>query len=556
MKKITKRILAVLLALTMTVCCGLTALAASSGQGGTPPEKPSGDSSSQGDGTPPDGTGGGGQAPGGGQSSSVDSYTAVKEYTEDGTYTDETINSTGTDENAVLVSDGTQVFSGANITRTSDDSSGGDNSSFYGVGAAVLGKGGTTYITKSNITTDSAGGAGVFAYSDGKVYVADTTINTTQDTSGGLHVAGGGTLYAWNVTATTQGNSSAAIRSDRGGGTMVVDGGTYTSNGTGSPAVYVTADVAIHDATLVANNSEGICLEGLNSLHLYNSDLTSNMPENEQNDCTWSVIVYQSMSGDSEEGEGTFQMDGGSITSKNGGIFYTTNTESDFVIRNVKITAADDCEFFLKCTGNSNQRGWGSSGSNGANCKFTAIQQEMNGDIIWDSISTLDLFMTDGSKLTGAILDDESNAGNGGDGYANVAIDQNSIWVVTGNSTVTNLYNSGKIVDAKGKTVTIQGKDGTVYVKGDSDYTVTVTGTYGEYADCTTEAGTLTSWTEYSVDRPSELGEAETTAEEEEESKDFPAWAKALIVGLSAVVIVAGTTAFVLNKKKKDTAAS
>ncbi len=555
MKKITKRILAVLLALTMTVCCGLTVLAASAGQSGTPPEKPSGDSSSQGDGTPPDGAGGGGQAPGGGgQSSGVDSYTAVKEYTEDGTYTDATISSTGTDENAVLVSDGTQVFSGVNITRSSEDSSGGDNSSFYGVGAAVLGKGGTTYITKSNITTDSAGGAGVFAYSDGKVYVADTTINTTQDTSGGLHVAGGGTLYAWNVTATTQGNSSAAIRSDRGGGTMVVDGGTYTSNGTGSPAVYVTADVAIHDATLVANNSEGICLEGLNSLHLYNSDLTSNMPENEQNDCTWSVIVYQSMSGDSEEGEGTFQMDGGSITSKNGGIFYTTNTESDFVIRNVKITAADDCEFFLKCTGNSNQRGWGSSGSNGADCKFTAIQQEMNGDIIWDSISTLNFFMTDGSKLTGAILDDESNAGNGGDGYANVAIDQNSIWVVTGNSTVTNLYNSGKIVDAKGKTVTIQGKDGTVYVEGDSDYTVTVTGTYGEYADCTTEAGTLTSWTEYSVDRPSELGEAETTTEEED--KDFPTWAKALICGLSAVVIIAGVAAFVLNKKKKDSSAS
>ncbi len=555
MKKTTKRILAVLLALAMTVCCGLTALAASSGQSGTPPEKPSGDSSSQGDSAPPDGAGDDGQAPGGGgQSSGVDSYTAVKEYTEDGTYNNETISSTGTDENAVLVSDGTQVFNGANITRSSEDSSGGDNSSFYGVGAAVLGKGGTTYITKSTITTDSAGGAGVFAYSDGTVYVADTTINTTQDTSGGLHVAGGGTLYAWNVTATTQGNSSAAIRSDRGGGTMVVDGGTYTSNGSGSPAVYVTADIAIHDATLVANNSEGICLEGLNSLHLYDSDLTSNMPDNEQNDCTWSVIVYQSMSGDSEEGEGTFQMDGGSITSKNGGIFYTTNTESDFVIRNVKITAADDCEFFLKCTGNSNQRGWGSTGSNGADCKFTAIQQEMNGDIIWDSISTLNFFMTDGSKLTGAILDDESNAGDGGNGYANVAIDKTSIWVVTGNSTVTNLYNSGKIVDANGKTVTVQGEDGTVYVEGDSEYTVTVTGTYGEYADCTTEAGTLTSWTEYSVDRPSELGEAETTTEEED--NDFPAWAKALIGGLSAVVIIAGVAAFVVNKKKKEQSAS
>lgn len=56
------------------------------------------------------------------------------------------------------------------------------------------------------------------------VYVADSTIETVQDTSGGIHVAGGGTLYASNLTVTTQGESSAAIRSDRGGGLLVADG--------------------------------------------------------------------------------------------------------------------------------------------------------------------------------------------------------------------------------------------------------------------------------------------------------------------------------------------
>ena len=45
-------------------------------------------------------------------------------------------------------------------------------------------------------------------------------------------------LYAWDLNVETKGESSAAIRSDRGGGTMVVDGGTYTSNGVGSPAVW------------------------------------------------------------------------------------------------------------------------------------------------------------------------------------------------------------------------------------------------------------------------------------------------------------------------------
>lgn len=148
---------------------------------------------------------------------------------------------------------------------------------------------GTANITNSTITTDAAGGAGVFSYNKGVTYVSDTTITTNKDTSGGIHVAGGGTLYAWDVTATTSGQSSAAIRSDRGGGKMVVDGGTYTSNGVGSPAVYSTADIAVNNAKLTANGSEAVCIEGLNSLRLFDTSLTGNMSDDSQNDC---VILH------------------------------------------------------------------------------------------------------------------------------------------------------------------------------------------------------------------------------------------------------------------------
>ena len=410
----------------------------------------------------------------GNQSQGVDSYTAVTEYTEDTQTDDQTYESTGTDENAVLVSNGATVtLDNATVTRQSTDSTGGDNASFYGVGAAVLTTDGTTTINNAKITTDSKGGAGVFAYGDGVVYVNDSEITTTQDTSGGIHVAGGGTLNASNLQVETNGESSAAIRSDRGGGTMTVDGGTYTSNGTGSAAVYTTADITVKNATLTATNSEAVCIEGKNSLVLTDVDLTGNMPENEQNDCTWNVILYQSMSGDSEEGNATFSMKGGSLTAKNGGMFYTTNTESTFNLENVDITYAEENDFFLKVTGNSNARGWGSAGENGAKCTFTATDQKMEGDIIWDSISTLDFVMNGSSTLTGAILDDESNAGNGGDGYCNLTITQDSTWVVTGDSTLTSLTNQGTIVDENGKTVTIQGTDGTIYVQGDSNLTVT-----------------------------------------------------------------------------------
>lgn len=445
-----------------------------------------------------------GQGGPGGQSQGVDSYTAINEYIEDTTVSNETIESTGTDENAALISFGANVtLDNDTITRTSADSQGGDNSSFYGVGAAVLATDGTAYVKDGSVTTDAAGGAGLFAYDDGTVYASGTTVKTTQDTSGGVHVAGGGTLYGWDLDVETNGESSAAIRSDRGGGTMVIDGGNYVSNGVGSPAIYSTADIAVSNATLTANGSEAVCIEGLNSIHLYDCDLTGNMSDLDQNDNTWTVILYQSMSGDSEVGNSTFQMDGGSLTSENGGVFYTTNTESTITLNNVDINYNDDNEFFLQCTGNTNQRGWGQSGANGADCHFTGISQDMQGNVIWDSISDLDFYLTDGSSLTGAVVDDESYAGEGGEGYCNVYISADSTWTVTGDSTVSSLENEGTIVDSNGKTVTIQGTDGTVYVQGDSEYTIT-TGSYSDTADMS-GATAIQDQSVYTVEKPDQL---------------------------------------------------
>lgn len=390
---------------------------------------------------------GGMGGPGGGMdggSSKPESYDAATEFTTDDTRDGAAYASTGSDENSIHVYNSADVtLTNADITRDSEDSTGGDTSSFYG---------------------------------DGTAYVSDTTITTKQDTSGGIHVAGGGTLYAWDLNVETNGESSAAIRSDRGSGTMVVDGGSYTSNGTGSPAIYSTADISVNNATLTANGSEAICIEGLNTIRLFNCTLSGNMPANAQNDCDWNVILYQSMSSDSEQGNSTFEMVGGSLTANNGGMFYTTNTESTFLLDGVDITPSAENDFFLKCSGNANARGWGQSGANGADCSFTARNQAMEGDVIWDSISQLDFYMLDGSTLTGAVLDDETNAGSGGDGCANLYISADSTWVVTGDSVLTNLYSAGTIVDAQGRAVTIVDTNGTVLVQGTSDCTVTVSG--------------------------------------------------------------------------------
>ncbi|MDO4324384.1 MAG: hypothetical protein Q4C61_17900, partial [Lachnospiraceae bacterium] len=472
----------------------------------TPPEKPDGEVPDMADGTPPEKPNG--EAPDmagapGGMAQAPDNYTAVQSYTEDTSSSGESISSTGTDENAVLVSEGADVsLKDMEIDRTSSDSTGGDNSSFYGVGAALLATDGTLSVKDSTITTDAAGGAGLFAYGDGTVYAADCTITTQQDTSGGVHAAGGGTLYAWNVTAETNGTSSAAVRSDRGGGTMVINGGSYTSNGQDSPAVYCTADIAIKDADLTATGSEAVCIEGLNTLRLYDCDLSGNMPDDQRNDNTWTVIVYQSMSGDSEVGNGTFQMEGGTLTSGNGGLFYTTNTECTITLKDGEITAADDSEFLLQCTGNNNSRGWGQSGSNGSDCHFTAISQELKGDVIWDSISQLDFYLAEDSYFSGAVYADDTYAADG-DGYCNVTVDADSTWVVTGDCRISTLSSSGTVIDESGRTVTVQNSDGTVLVEGDSDYIITAD-SYNDTADMSGSTS-VDTWDNHEIEKPESL---------------------------------------------------
>ena len=127
----------------------------------------------------------------------------------------------------------------------------------------------------------------------------------------------------------------------------------------------------------------------------------------------------------------------------------------------------------------------------------------MQGNVIWDSISDLDFYLTDGSSLTGAVVDDESYAGEGGEGYCNVYVSADSTWTVTGDSTVSSLENEGTIVDSNGKTVTIHGTDGTVYVQGDSEYTIT-TGSYSDTADMS-GATAIQDQSVYTVEKPDQL---------------------------------------------------
>ncbi|MCD7881058.1 MAG: hypothetical protein LUG47_05240 [Clostridiales bacterium] len=288
------------------------------------------------------GMGGGDMGGSFGGSGEVEQGTAANTIDEDGDYSGGTYTSTGDDENALRVDGATVTLDGITVDKSAGATSNTETGDFYGMNAALLATDGADVtITNATVTSSAQNGNGVFSYGEGTtVTISDSTITTTADNSGGIQTTGGGATNASNLTVETSGNSSAAIRSDRGGGTVNVDGGTYTTNGYNSPAVYSTADITVSNATLTANSSEALVIEGENSIALTDCDVYGNMSDTQgtsSDENVHSVMIYQSMSGDAEVGTSTFSMTGGTLTSNNGDVIYVTNTHCVLTLSGVTI---------------------------------------------------------------------------------------------------------------------------------------------------------------------------------------------------------------------------
>ena len=363
----------------------------------------------------------------------------------DGTY-----DSTEEDTSSILVTNGgSMTLDGASVTKTGDSTSS-EDSDFYGLNAAALAYDGSTLtLSGADISTDSKGSNGVFAYGEGTtVNVSDTTITCKQGNSGGVELAGGATLNASNLTVDTQGESSASIRSDRGGGTETVNGGTYTTHGKHSPAVYSTADVTVNDATLLAENCEVVVIEGLNSVALNNVDATANVNNvATRTGISNAIMIYQSMSGDAEVGTGSFSMTGGSLKNTSDTLFYSTNTTAQIALEGVQI---DNAGKLLVAAGNDGQ--WGTAGSNGSDVTLNAKAQVLAGDITVDDISSLVLSLAGNSSYTGAINAD----GQAGD--VSVTLEAGSTWTLTGDSYITSLDGDTAGIDLNGHTLYVNGQ--------------------------------------------------------------------------------------------------
>ncbi len=362
----------------------------------------------------------------------------------------ETLNNAENGGHAITADGESAAYSNVLVTKSGDSE--GDEADFYGDNSAVFATNkGTLDLKNIVVKTNGTHANAVFSYGEGTtVNIADSYINTTGNCSGGLMTTGGGTMNASNLTIETSGNSSAAIRSDRGGGTVNVNGGYYSTSGKGSPVIYSTADITVSDAEMVSTASQGVVVEGKNSVTLNNVDLTAdnNTKNSDKSSYYQAVMIYQSMSGDAAQGLSSFAMNGGSLVNKNGDVFFVNNTATQISLNNASITNEGDGVFLRAAAA-----GWGKEGSNGGQVTLNAANQTINGDMIVDSVSSLNLYLKSSSSFTGAVNSD----GAQGDVY--VEIEKGSKWTLTADSYISSLTCDADSIDLNGHKLYVNGKE-------------------------------------------------------------------------------------------------
>ena len=457
--------------------------------GDQPPEKPPGDEQP----TPPEG----GQPPAkpgeGGADTMEYDYTGTlsaaldadgEEVASDG----ETISTDTVDENAALAQNGGSLtLTNATLEKSGSDTNG-DNCNFYGINSILLGVGeeSVVKVSGSSLTADSTGSNGIFATDGATIYANDNTIVTSASNSRGLDATYGGTIVANLIGVSTAGDHSAAVATDRGGGNISLTNSTLYTAGSGSPLLYSTGNVQVDNVTGTASGSQIAGMEGLNTILIKNANLSSTITDKTASDpIANGVIIYQSTSGDAEAATGEtaeFEVEDSTLSSaiESGSMFYLTNTAANIVLKNTTLDFDSDAANLLTIAGND-ANNWGTPGNNGADVTFTGIDQTLAGDIDVDTISSLDLYLLDGTSYTGAItISDNTDASTTNDAPVTVNVDADSTWTVTADSTVSNLHVApgAKIVDANGDAVTVLDAEGNTLVEGTSDVTVTVSGTY------------------------------------------------------------------------------
>ena len=358
--------------------------------------------------------------------------------TENKSIAHESMTNTTADQNAFIGKNKAVIDIENSVFDKTGDTTSDDNSNFRGQNAVVLGIDGSQINIKgSNITSNSKGSNAVFATGEGSVInVENTNIHTKSDSSRGLDATYKGTVNGKNLTITTEGAHSATLATDRGEGTINAEAAKLTTSGEGSPVIYSTGNIIVNNVNGIANNSEIGVVEGKNSITLTNSNVTGYKDNG--------FMLYQSFSGDAESGIARLKAENNTLTTHATGAFlYVNNTTAEVDLSNNAISMPNTSTL-VKAAADSR---WGKTGENGGHLTLRTSNQELSGNIMADSISTIALDMTNGSSLVGAVNTDNTAK------EVTVKLSKDSNWILTGDSYVKSLNNE----DTTGSNIHLNG---------------------------------------------------------------------------------------------------
>ena len=358
--------------------------------------------------------------------------------TENKSIAHESMTNTTADQNAFIGKNKAVIDIENSVFDKTGDTTSDDNSNFRGQNAVVLGiEGSQINIKGSNITSNSKGSNAVFATGEGSVInVENTNIHTKSDSSRGLDATYKGTVNGKNLTITTEGAHSATLATDRGEGTITTEAAKLTTSGEGSPVIYSTGNIIVNNVNGIANNSEIGVVEGKNSITLTNSNVTGYKDNG--------FMLYQSFSGDAENGIARLKAENNTLTTHATGAFlYVNNTTAEVDLSNNAISMPNTSTL-VKAAADSR---WGKTGENGGHLTLRTSNQELSGNIMADSISTIALDMTNGSSLVGAVNTDNTAK------EVTVKLSKDSNWILTGDSYVKSLNNE----DTTGSNIHLNG---------------------------------------------------------------------------------------------------
>ena len=333
--------------------------------------------------------------------------------------------------NVIQCTGGTLTMNGCTITKTGDGSQG-DNSSFYGNNSSIYcgaasssnyqsttaASGAKIVIKNVTVNSSSKGANAVIATNGASVEIDGITIVNNYAVSRGLHATYGGIITASNVDITTNEATSSTIATDRGGGTVTVNGGKATANGSKSAVIYSTGTMSATDLVGTSAKGEIAVIEGDNSIAMTNCTMTSGSSER-------GLLMMQSGSGDASGVNPVMTITGTSLTM----------TDSSAPLLEVATCVTATCTL--------------------DNCTVTVpsgILMYVMADSQWSTSGAVGNLILDNGTYSGTVKYDT--------GYtANVTVNEGAVWNLTANTSIGALVNNGTI-NRNGYTLTTTSTSG------------------------------------------------------------------------------------------------